>query len=67
MGDYFVMGGYAGFVWSSYGIVVVAVAALIGATWRDIKRQRELLAALEGAETSGTRKRAPARAMGSVK
>ncbi|MDO8411954.1 MAG: heme exporter protein CcmD [Phenylobacterium sp.] len=67
MSDYFAMGGYAGFVWSAYAIVVVAVAALIGATWRDIRRQRALLAALEGAETSGARKRAPARASGAAK
>tara|TARA_R110000868_G_scaffold37785_3_gene133224 strand:- start:7754 stop:7957 length:204 start_codon:yes stop_codon:yes gene_type:complete len=67
MSDYFAMGGYAGFVWSAYGLVVVVVAILIVATWRDAQQQRKLLAALEGADTSGARKRAPARAAGSEK
>ena len=65
MSDYIAMGGYAEFVWSAYAIVFVAVMGLIGAMWRDIKQQRALLAALEGAAASGARKRAPARATGS--
>lgn len=59
MSDFFAMGGYAGFVWSSYAIVVLVMGVLVMATWRDLKRQRELLAALEKLNADGSRKRAP--------
>lgn len=65
MEEYFAMGGYAGFVWSAYVIVTAVVAVLIGASWRDLRQQRKLLAALEGADAQGARKRAPARTSGS--
>lgn len=64
MTGYLEMGGYAAFVWPAYAIVAIVMAGLVAATWRDLARQRALLAALEG---GGARKRAPARLMDNLK
>ncbi|MGB3808687.1 MAG: heme exporter protein CcmD [Parvibaculum sp.] len=58
MANYLEMGGYAAFVWPSYALAAIVMIGLVVATLRDIKRQRALLATLEG---EGARKRAPAR------
>lgn len=59
MAAFFDMGGYAGFVWPAYGIVVIVMAGLAIQSVMDLARQRRLLAALEAGE--GARKRAPSR------
>ena len=58
MGEYFSMGGYAGFVWSAYGMTVLVMGALVIATRLDLSVQKKRLDALE---SEGARKRAPAR------
>ncbi len=58
MAHYLDMGGYAVFIWPSYAIAAVVMIALVIASLRDLARQRRLLVALE---SSGARKRAPAR------
>jgi heme exporter protein CcmD len=62
MEQYLAMGGYADFIWSAYAIVATVMAGLVLAVWRDLKRQRALLSALETGE--GARRRAPARPSG---
>ena len=41
------MGGYAGYVWSSYGIAAFALIVLLVTTMRGLKRSRSDLAQLE--------------------
>lgn len=44
MAHFFFMGGYAAFVWPSYGLSVLAIAALIYATLADARNLRRRLA-----------------------
>jgi heme exporter protein CcmD len=46
MAHFLFMGGYAAFVWPSYGLSVLAIAALIYATLSDASRTRRRLAEL---------------------
>jgi len=40
--DFLHMGGYAYFVWSAYGVVIVSLIAALVMTWRGLKaRERE--------------------------
>jgi len=40
--DFLHMGGYAYFVWSAYGMVIVSLIAALIMTWRGLKtRERE--------------------------
>ena len=41
------MGGYALYVWSSYGFVLAMLAALIFASFRGLRARESALAALE--------------------
>ncbi|SOD92660.1 heme exporter protein CcmD [Caenispirillum bisanense] len=49
MQDFFDMGGYAGFVWPSYGIAAVVLALLFVFTWRLLKTSERRLAQLQAA------------------
>jgi heme exporter protein D len=41
--SYFAMGGYAGYIWSAWGLTALVMAALAVASWRALKSsQREL-------------------------
>lgn len=47
------MGGYAGFIWSAYGITALAFIALYVSTVRSLRQTEAELSALEGeAESS---------------
>jgi heme exporter protein D len=47
MSDFFDMGGYAGFIWSSYGVAAVVLMGLVVASLRDLRARRDEVAALE--------------------
>lgn len=49
MQDFFHMGGYAGFVWSSYGLAAVVLALLFVFTWRLLRSSERRLAQLQAA------------------
>ena len=44
IGGFLAMGGYAGFVWSAYGLTVAVLGGIAGCAWR---RYRVSIAALE--------------------
>ena len=46
MGQFFAMGGYAGYVWPAFGIVLVVMAALWFASDRSWRKSEQTLAAL---------------------
>jgi heme exporter protein D len=52
------MGGYAGFVWSSYGITAVVLVVLLVASLRSLSAREAALAELQGAATETGRGRA---------
>jgi heme exporter protein D len=55
LADFFAMGGYAGFIWTAYGIVAVVLAGLAIASRRELRaRQREI----EALEAASPRRRA---------
>jgi len=58
------MGGYAGFVWPSYGIAAVVMGGLFIAVWRGLRHDERLLARLQAA-TGGRRRTGAAEASGS--
>ncbi|MDO8290928.1 MAG: heme exporter protein CcmD [Parvibaculum sp.] len=62
MAEFFAMGGYAGYVWSAYGVTAIVIIALVLVTGLDLIAQRKQLDVLE---SDGARKRAPARPSGS--
>tara|TARA_R110000824_G_scaffold118960_10_gene271788 strand:- start:41836 stop:42051 length:216 start_codon:yes stop_codon:yes gene_type:complete len=66
MADFFAMGGYAGFVWSSYAVVGLVMLGLVFVIWRDLRRQKALLAVLEKLNADGSRKRAPMKNAGNA-
>lgn len=63
MTDFFEMGGYAGYVWSSYGLTAIALLVLLMVSLRSLKKSRVDLAHLETLLKSRRprRKKAPAR------
>ncbi len=42
------MGGYAGFVWPSYGLTAVVLVVLLVSSLRFLKSQEAILASLRG-------------------
>jgi heme exporter protein D len=52
------MGGYAGFVWSSYGITVVVLVVLLVASLRSLSAREAALNELQGTATETGRGRA---------
>jgi len=59
MADFFAMGGYAAYVWPSYGIAAAVLIGLLVASIRGLRGQETTLKALEGARPRRHR-RAPA-------
>ncbi len=49
IGEYLLMGGHGGFVWSAYGIAAVVIGALIVTSRRALKAREAEVAALEAA------------------
>ncbi|OYQ35240.1 heme exporter protein CcmD [Niveispirillum lacus] len=47
MADFFHMGGYAIYVWSSYGVALVVLAGLLMASLSGLRRKERMLATLE--------------------
>ena len=46
MNNFFAMGGYAAFIWSAYGVSVLALVAMVWqsvAAWRAAKKRLEAL------------------------
>ncbi|MBL8702128.1 MAG: heme exporter protein CcmD [Alphaproteobacteria bacterium] len=48
MSEFFAMGGYAFFVWSSYAVVVAGLGTLAGASWLARRRALAALDAQDG-------------------
>ena len=57
MGEFFAMGGYAVYVWSSYGLAVLVLAGLFAASIMGLRAQERTLAALEAAQVGRRRRR----------
>lgn len=47
MADFFHMGGYAIYVWSSYGLALLILAGLLVASLAGLRRKERLLRSLE--------------------
>ncbi|MBO6542961.1 MAG: heme exporter protein CcmD [Alphaproteobacteria bacterium] len=47
MAEFFDMGGYGPYIWSSFGIALVAMAGIAMQSWYDLRTQKRLLAELE--------------------
>jgi heme exporter protein D len=54
IGDFLAMGGYAGFVWSAYGL---ALAVLTGVAYDSWRRYRASIAALDQLQQDRGRRR----------
>ena len=59
MAEFLSMGGYAAFVWPSYGLALLVMAGLLVQSVADLRRQRHLARELEGG--AGARPRRAAR------
>ena len=47
MGEFFDMGGFGNYIWSSYGFAVICLGWLNYASWRKAKTTAEQLAILQ--------------------
>lgn len=47
MSAFFAMGGYAAYVWPSYGISIAGIGAAVFLTWRAYVRAKALLSGVE--------------------
>lgn len=47
MADFFHMGGYAIYVWSSYGLALLILVGLLAASLMGLRRKERLLRSLE--------------------
>jgi len=52
------MGGYAGFVWPSFGISVLVLVVLLVASLRSLSAREATLAQLQGGATEASRREA---------
>jgi heme exporter protein D len=52
------MGGYAGFVWPSFGISVLVLVVLLVASLRSLNAREATLAQLQGGATKASRREA---------
>jgi heme exporter protein D len=52
------MGGYAGFVWPSFGITVLVLVVLLVASLRSLSARQATLAQLQGRATEAGRREA---------
>lgn len=48
MAEFFAMGGYAAYIWPSYGVTAVVMVALLLLTLRELRDNEATLKALEG-------------------
>lgn len=51
MSEFFQMGGYATFVWSSYGLALAVMIALLVSSWISWRRNENTLKALQVARS----------------
>lgn len=58
MTDYFAMGGYAAYVWPSYGIAAVVMIGLLAMSLRELKDNEATLKALENLRPGRSGRRA---------
>ena len=49
MTEYFQMGGYAGYVWATYGAAAIILIGLLVVSWKDLRARQAEIAALEAA------------------
>ena len=47
--EFFAMGGYAGYVWSAYGVAALILIGLLVMSWKDLRARLAEVAALEAA------------------
>jgi heme exporter protein D len=57
MADVLAMGGYAGYVWSAYGVAAVVLIGVLVATRHSLQARTRELALLQGVRDSLRRKR----------
>ncbi|WP_207462724.1 heme exporter protein CcmD [Azospirillum sp. SYSU D00513] len=67
MSEFLAMGGYAAFVWPSYGVAALIMVGLLAATLKSLRSGEATLRALEGSRPARRRRdRAPASASASA-
>lgn len=49
MAEFFSMGGYGPYIWSSFAIALVVMLGIALQSWFDLRTQKRLLAELEAA------------------
>ena len=54
--EYFAMGGYAAFVWSSYGVAALVLIILSALSLRDLRRNEQLAKTLRQQRRNATTK-----------
>ena len=59
MSDFLAMGGYAGYVWSAYGVAAVVLVGVVLATRHSLHARTHELALLQEVRDSLRRKRDP--------
>ena len=52
--EYFAMGGYAAFVWSSYGVAALVLIILSALSLRDLRRNEQLAKTLRQQRRAAT-------------
>lgn len=57
MADFFSMGGYAAYVWPSYGLAALILVGLVVASIRGLRAREATLKALEGSRPARHRRR----------
>jgi heme exporter protein D len=58
MADFFAMGGYAAYIWPSYGLTAVVMLGLLALSLRELKDNEATLKALEALRPNRRAKRA---------
>jgi heme exporter protein D len=66
LSSFFAMGGYAGYVWPSYGLAVVVMLGVLIASVRGVRRAESDLDAIQRLRPARQRRRAAAAAAASV-
>lgn len=55
MSEFLEMGGYAPYVWTSYGLAAVVMLGLLAGSWVNWRRQERILATLKTARAKAPR------------
>lgn len=63
MSEFFSMGGYAAYVWGSYGLALIVLVGLLVASMRYLRSTETMLKALEQARPQRRRARGAAGAL----